>query len=155
MVQTLGRLIPLYVTHSGHYILPLTRATQLKGSKQLSSALSNIALHLSDGCQGQPKSLIGDKIHHQFAHAPADTMTRLLNNAGPPLCEDKECKDPLKSTAKGCKTCKLYKKPLPTPVVAMPLASQFQRTVAMDLKFCQGKIILHLTDHAACLSAAV
>ena len=99
--------------------------------------------------------MIADKIHHQFAHAPVDKLIRLLNNAGPPWCEDKELKDHLKSTVRECKTCKLYKKPLPTPVAAMPLAFWFQQTVAMDLKFYQGKIILHLIDHATRLSAAV
>ena len=155
--QALDQLIPLSITHSGHYILPLTRATKLlpKVSTQLPSAQSNITLHLSKDCQGQPKSVIADKIHRQFAHAPADKLIRLLNNAGSPWCEDKELNDQLKSTVRECKTCKLYKKPLPTPVVAMPLASWFQQTVAIDLKFYWGKIILHLIDHVTRLSAAV
>ena len=94
-VQALDQLIPLSVTRSGHYILPLTRVTQLlpKVSKQLPSAQSNITLHLSKDCQGQPKSVIADKIHRQFAHAPADKLIRFLNNAGPPWCEDKELND--------------------------------------------------------------
>ena len=156
-VQALDQLILLSVTCSGHYILPLTGATQLlpKDSKQLLSSQSNTTLHLSKDCQGQPKSVIADKIHHQFAHAPADKLMHLLDNAGPPWCDDSHFKDQLKSTVRECKTCKLYKKPLPTPVVAMPLASRFQQTVAMDLKFYQGKIILHLIYHATRLSAAV
>ena len=30
----------------------------------------------------------------------------------------------------------------------MPMASRFQECVAMDLKFCKSKILLHLVDHA-------
>ena len=136
-VQALGQLIPLSVTRSGHYILPLTRATQLlpKVSKQLPSVQSNITLHLNKDCQDQPKSVTADKIHCQFAHAPADKLIHLLNNVGPPWCEDIELRDQLESTVRECKTCKLYKKSPPTPAVAMPLASRFQQTVAMDLKF--------------------
>ena len=91
--SALSQLIPFSVTSSGHYILPLTRATQLlpKVSKQLPSARSSITLHLSKDCQ--PKSVIADKIHCQFAHVPADELICLLNNAGPPWCEDKELKD--------------------------------------------------------------
>ena len=56
---------------------------------------------------------------------------------------------------KNCQTCKLYKKPPPTPVVGLPLATHFQQTVAMDLKFYHGRIILHLIDHGTCLSVTV
>ena len=117
------------------------------------SAQSKITLDLSKDCQGQPKSVIAYKIHCQFAHAIADKLIRLLNIAGPPWCEDKELNDQLKSTSREYKTSKLYKKPLPTLVVAT--SSQFQQTVAMDLKFYQSNIILHLIDHAIHLSAAV
>ena len=56
---------------------------------------------------------------------------------------------------KNCQTCKLYKKPPPTPVVGLPLATDFQQTMAMDLKFYHGRIILHLIDHVTHLSVAV
>ena len=77
-IQGLDQLIPLSVTRSGHYILPLTRATQLlpKVSKQLPSAQCNINSHLSKDCQGQPKSVIANKIDCLFAHAPVDKLIR-------------------------------------------------------------------------------
>ena len=72
------------VSHVEPAIEQTSRVIQLlsKVSKQLPSAQSNITLHLSKDCQGQPKNVIANKIHHQFARAPADNLIRLLNNAG-------------------------------------------------------------------------
>ena len=39
-------------------------------------------------------------------------------------------------------------------IVGLPMASQFQETVEMDLKQHDGKILIHFIGHAACLSAA-
>ena len=54
-----------------------------------------------------------------------------------------------------CKICREFKKPSPIPVVGLPHASHFNDTVALDLKFFQGKIILHLIDHLTRFSSAV
>ena len=52
-----------------------------------------------------------------------------------------------------CTTCKLYKKTPLRPMVGLPMATEFQETVAMDLKFYNGKIV-HLADHSTRLSAS-
>ena len=39
-------------------------------------------------------------------------------------------------------------------IVGLPMASQFQETVEMDLKQHNGKILIHFIGLAACLSAA-
>ena len=155
--HALGHMINLSITRSGHYILPLTRATQLlpQVTQQLSFGQQNITLHLSKESIDQSKSAIAEKLHRHSAHAPAEKLIPLLNNAGSPWREDDELKTHLRSTVKNCQTCKLYKKPPPTSVVGLPLATHFQQTVAMDLKFYHGRIIPHLTDHATCLSVAV
>ena len=51
-----------------------------------------------------------------------------------------------------CKTCQEYAKPSPRPIVGFPMATKFLECVAMDLKFYEGKILLHLIDHASRLS---
>ena len=111
--HALGHMINLSITRSGHYILPLTRATQLlpQVTQRLSLAQQNITLHLSKESIDQSKSAIAEKLHRQFAHAPAEKMIHLLNNAGSPWREVDEPKMHLRSTVKNCQTCKLYKKP--------------------------------------------
>jgi transposase InsO family protein len=47
-----------------------------------------------------------------------------------------------------CETCTRYKRPRPRPVVAMPLASSFNETVAMDLKSWKQCYFLVIVDHA-------
>ena len=51
-------------------------------------------------------------------------------------------------------TCKLYKKKPPRPIVGLPMVTEFQETVAGDLKFYNCKILLHLVDHSTQLSAS-
>ncbi len=50
--------------------------------------------------------------------------------------------------------CAVFIRPPPRPVVGLPTASTFNECVAMDLKFFEGKIILHLIDHVTRLSSA-
>ena len=40
------------------------------------------------------------------------------------------------------------------PIVGLPMATSFNETIAMDLKFYHGKILLHLIDHCTRLSAS-
>ena len=42
----------------------------------------------------------------------------------------------------------------PKPIVGLPMDSEFQETVAMDLKFYHGKILLHLVNHSTQLSTS-
>ena len=155
--HALGHMINLSITRSGNNILQLTRATQLlpKVTQWLSLGQQNITLYLSKESKDQSKSAIAEKLHRQFAHAPAEKLICLLNNAGSLWQEHDELKMHLRSTVKNCQTCKLYKKPPPTPVVGLPLATHFHQTVAMDLKFYHRWIIPHPTHHATRLSVAV
>jgi len=78
----------------------------------------------------------------------------LLNSAGDPWVNDNELKDVIHKISNDCQTCKLYRKTPPRPVVGLPMATKFLECVAMDLKFYNGKILLHLVDHATRLSAS-
>ena len=96
-----------------------------------------------------------EKLDRQFAHAPAHKLISLIKGAGSPWSDDPALTAQIKKTVVMCSTCNLYKKPPPCPTVGLPLATCFQETVAMDLKFYEGKIIPHLIDHATRLSQAV
>ena len=47
---------------------------------------------------------------------------------------------------KGCKICKQHARTPPRPVVTLPMASQFNEIVSMDLKKWKGHLILHMID---------
>ena len=36
----------------------------------------------------------------------------------------------------------------PWPIAGLPLATKFKECTTMHFKFCKGKILLHMTDHA-------
>ena len=76
----------------------------------------------------QRKELI--KIHQQFGHATADKLQRLLVNAG---VRDSGLFEMLRKVVNNCETCALYKKTPPKPAVGLPLATDFNQTVAVDL----------------------
>ena len=60
----------------------------------------------------------------------------------------------INNVSSNCTTCKLYKKMPPRPVVGLPMATEFQETIAMDLKFYNDKILLHLVNQSTRLSAS-
>ena len=88
------------------------------------------------------------KLHRQFPHPRPEKLIKLLNCAGEPWNCNEELKQQIKDVSSNCKTCQIYQKPLPRPVVGLPLATTFQECVAMDLKFYKKRILLHLVDHA-------
>ena len=110
-VQALSQLIKVSVTCSGHYILPLTKATQLLPiiGEDVGKNSNHLTLHLSQIMKNHSLLTVADKLHHQFAHAPADQLICLVKSAGSPWANDQDLKDQLKSTVCSCQTCKLYK----------------------------------------------
>ena len=152
-VELFGKEIPLNETSNGLYYIPLTK------SKQLIDHISNdddfkepVILTLTSKKTNKD---IATKLHRAFAHPGVDKLLRLLDHAGPQWSENQELKQELKNVTDNCQTCKIYKKAPPRPVVALPMAMEFQEVVAMDLKEYDGKLILHLIDLCTRLSAGV
>ena len=79
-------------------------------------------------------------------------MIKLLSNAG--LAEDKDLIDNIHKMSKECHICRVYKRPFLQPVVAAPLATEFNDVVAMDIKVYKNTCILHLINHVTMFSAA-
>ena len=148
-VSFLGTTYPLTVTSSGHYTIPLTPSMQLLSSHRYfpdTKIIFTASVILT-------KSQQALKLHKQFAHAPADRVIALLNAAGKPWSTDKELKSELRNLENSCSTCLEYAKESPRPSVGLPSANFFQDTVALDLKFYQSRILIHLIDHATRYSA--
>ena len=136
---------------SGHYTLPLTMPCQILQEMESSTQGSNIKVTLLNVNKSDKKKN-ARKLHSQFAHPPANKLIKLLVSAGEPWANDAELKKEILKVSEECQTCQVYKKPPPRPVVGLPLASTFLECVAMDLKFFEKHILLHLIDHATRLS---
>ena len=145
----LGISYPLTITSSGHYTIPLTPSVQLLSTIKCLPD-TQVVFTVSTTLSKHQQAL---KLHRQFAHAPADRIIALLNAAGKPWCTDKDLKSELMTVSGQCQTCLEYGKELPKPSVALPSANCFQDTVALDLKFYNMKILLHLIDYATRYSA--
>ncbi|KAL2099481.1 hypothetical protein ACEWY4_003875 [Coilia grayii] len=91
------------------------------------------------------------KLHRQFGHASADRLLRLLSSSG---TNDAECATILHRIMSECETCQRYSKIKPRPAVGLPLASQHNETVAVDLHELEpGLWYLHIIDQFTRFSA--
>lgn len=144
--------LPLRVTANGLYSLPITRPSQLLDSICEHEGTSNsIALKVSEEKSDKEVAI---KLHRCFAHPSSGRLLRLVNSAGEAWAHNENLKREIKEVTSDCEVCKLYKKPPPRPKVGLPMASEFQEVVAMDLKMYNGRQILHLVDLCTRLSAA-
>ena len=69
-----------------------------------------------------------------------------MNTVGDPWKDDDELQSLIKKVNDKCRICQVYRKA--PPVVGLPMATTFQECVAVDLKFYNGNILLHLVNHA-------
>ena len=83
------------------------------------------------------------KLHRQFAHPPMKKLKSLLQNADKWKVEYSNLLEDIGNTYELCKRCA---KTPSRPVVGLPMASQFNEKVSMDLKQWNGHWILHITD---------
>lgn len=91
------------------------------------------------------------KLHKQFSHASADRLQRLIHSSGN---NDKECFTILQQIVYDCEICQKYKKTKPKPAVGLPLASEYNETVAVDLHELEpGVWYLHIIDRFTHFSA--
>ncbi|CAL4072646.1 unnamed protein product, partial [Meganyctiphanes norvegica] len=94
------------------------------------------------------------KLHRQFAHPSANRLKSLLKDAS---VNDKAFLALIDEVSTNCDLCKRYKRTPSRPVVSMPLAYDFNDTVAMDLKVWDKErnvYFLHLIDLATRFSIA-
>ena len=68
---------------------------------------------------------------------------------------DDDYLDILITIEENCQLCKSYTKAPPCPVVALPMAHEFNEKVAMDLKKWKGRWILHMIDMWSRYTASV
>lgn len=143
--------IPLQTTSNGLYALPITSPKQLINNVNNDNISDKIILRLTE-----PKSDrdIALKLHRSFAHPSKEKLLKLITSAGKEWSENENLLKEIKEVTENCEICKKYKKPPPRPCVSLPMSSQFQESIAMDLKQYEGRQILHIIDLCTRLSAA-
>ena len=146
-IELFGEEQPMMCTSTGHYAIPIQK-NNLENEINLES---NVILFGNQG--NADKNAIAKKLHTQFGHPSSKRLIKLIENSGK---EDKELKQAIEELSNKCDICKRYKKSRPKPVVSFPLATEFNETVAMDLKVYKNNCIyfLHIIDHATRLSQA-
>ena len=147
-VTMFGNQQDLLTTSSGHYAVSISERACIDRLDESDTETTLIAktVNMAD------KMKVARKLHSQFPHPSTDKLLKLINNAG--LVDDKELKEAIIEIYQTCEICKVYRKPGYKPVVSVSLAEEFNEVVAMDLKFIESNIILHLIDHVTRFSAA-
>ena len=150
-VVMFGEKQVVQITQSGHYAIPLNDSRNILNDM---NSRSNLKINLiASKTDLEDKKKVALKLHAQFGHPPRSKLIKLIERAG--LKHDKSLVHEINEIDKNCQICKQFKKPTPTPAVGLPHASRFNEMVAMDLKFFDGKIILHLIDHLTRFSSAI
>ena len=147
-VKMLGEIQDVSVTTSGHYAVALNQNQVILDKVTVKG--DSITLILQHDVADKLKT--ARKLHCQFSHPHVNKLLDLINKAG--LGNDGELIKQVKEVSRTCQICKQYRRPSALPAVGMPMASEFNEVVAMDIKFLNGKMILHLIDHLTRYSAA-
>lgn len=86
------------------------------------------------------------KLHRQFGHCHESRLIRLIDSSKI-WRNTEQISKIVKEVSENCDVCKRYKRRKLRPIVSIPLASEFNQIVAMDLiTYEQGIWILHLID---------
>ena len=129
-----GTTVALQNTSAGHYCIPLKE-----------TALSIKSCFAVTESQEDMKKVV-TKLHKQFAHPSSNRLKCLLKDAGVLTKDRSKMIDELSAN---CTICAKFKKTPARPVVSLPLATNFNECVVMDLKeWVKGTWILHLVDAA-------
>ncbi|XP_024125019.2 uncharacterized protein LOC112144625 [Oryzias melastigma] len=139
--------IPLELTSSGHYCVDIRDETAEVTYSEAESEVLVVTAEMSP----KEKQKILLKLHKQFGHASADRLQRLIQSSGN---NDKDCLSILQQIIHECEICQKHQRSKPKPAVGLPMASEYNETVAMDLHELEpGVWYLHIIDHFTRFSA--
>ena len=82
--------------------------------------------------ESQSPRYIANKLHRQFAHPTPEKLINLIRKAGK---RNKILEKEIFNISQQCVYCLQYKRVPARPVVSMPMATKFNESVSMDLKF--------------------
>ena len=141
-----GKQHKLLCTSSGHYAIPIRPACS--SDDFLKTKEGHVVLFNS----GNDLEATARKLHQQFSHPSDKRLIDLVKTSG---VNNEDLFLAINKVSEQCDTCKRYKKTPPRPVVSLPLATEFNETVALDLKVYENNktYFLHIIDHATRFSA--
>ena len=148
-VTAYGVTKPLHYTESGHCSIKLNNNSV---DDSCLCSTTNCVL-FSEGTKEDIEKL-AVKLHKQFAHPPAEKLKSFVKTGGETR---KEVFDAIEKVSMSCDICRRYKRPEKRPIVCLPLAKNFNDTIAMDLKCFDAKKNLffhHIIDHATRFSSS-
>ena len=151
-LRVFGQKITLQTVPNGLYALPLTKSKQLMTNFCKDESQCPVVFKTSDVSKTNAETAL--KLHRSFAHPSADRLLRMVNSAGDKWASNDQLKNEIRKVTNECNVCKMFKKAPSRPTVGLPMATEFNDVVAMDLKMYDGSIILHLIDLCTRLSAA-
>ena len=143
-VTMLDQKIPMFISSSGHYCIPLTPEKRV-----ICQDNSHATLVFNN--PNKTKKQIAEKLHSSFSHPSAYKLTALVKSSG--YSNDKELIKEIHKISNDCSICKEFRRPPRRPVVGLPLATNFNECLQLDIKFIENKPILHMIDHATRLSS--
>ena len=148
-ISLFGNNQEMICTKSGHYAIPICRA---RNSEEQKNEISTVLFNYENSELKSHEST-ARKLHHQFAHPSSKRLIDYIKTAG---IDDEPLFKAIENISVQCDTCKRYKRVSPKPVVMFPLATEFNETVALDLKTYENNktYFLHAIDHATRFSAA-
>ena len=146
-VTMLDQKIPMFMSRSGHYCIPLTPEKKAICSQEP----THTTLIFSN--KEHTKKQIAEKLHSNFSHPSANKLVALVKSSG--HSNDKELVKEVRNVTSNCKICKEFRRPPRRPVVGLPMATNFNECLQLDLKFFNGKPMLHMIDHATRLSSCI
>ena len=148
-VKMFGEVQDVMLTKSGHYALPLNNSKVVLNDLNHPKTKITLVVNGTD----MEKLKVAKKLHAQFGHPTKAKLIKVVQRAGEE--KDVELMKCIDKVYRECRICMEYQKPSPRPAVGLPHASKFNETVGMDLKFFDGKIILHMVDHLTRFSMAI
>ena len=91
------------------------------------------------------------KLHRQFGHPTSSRLISLLHKAE---IKNDDLELEIINLSRSCEICCKFKKPVPRPVVCLPMAQKFNEVVSMDLKVRKNGYFLVMVDMATRYCAA-
>ena len=143
-VTMLGNTIKMITTSTGHYAIPICTNRFILESE--------LKINLLASVPDMPIREIAIKLHRQFAHPAPERLIRLVEKSE---YKSKELNQLIHEISESCIVCKRYKRPPLRPIVGMPLATRFNQTITMDIKFIKSKPVLHMIDSLSRFSVSV
>ena len=139
----LGRCVRLGRTSIGHYSLPINEEDfqdkDVNAVNMEDTGHDECWISIQSNDKNEQRSAL-IKLHKQMGHLPIEKLIKQSGNW------EEDMAPMIKNIEDNCRTCKLYAKTPPKPVVAMSRATKFNEVLSIDLKFWKEKIILYLID---------